>query len=317
MKRILLNLIVFFMLLAAVLGLGLTVRDVVYERSFLASWPQKQKAAVSELRRKVLFIGGSGVLFSCSAHSATKALGIPSINLGLHAGVGIPYLMDLADPLLRKNDIAVIIPEYDHFGTANYFGVGSTELAFMVIELRPIPLPDDFHLRLKIARFAPVYLAKRLVNRVLSLLFPGTLLPPPAYRKEAIVGLGDLDTSLASGHRSVPVELQLGEVDNDAVQDFARHVRDLQKRSIQVIVAPPPLEQRNYRRVAQQADAIWSALKNAGLPVFGETSEAVFADSLFLDTHYHLNLKGRTRYEPWLFRLLNLNIVRGKFPERK
>ncbi len=64
---------------------------------------------------KVLLIGGSSTLFGIDAAGLSVEARRPVINLGLHAGLPLQYHLDLARPLLRRGDTAIVIPEYGHY----------------------------------------------------------------------------------------------------------------------------------------------------------------------------------------------------------
>ena len=44
------------------------------------------------------------------------------INTGIHAGMGLIYMLDHSIGFIRKGDIVVISPEYDHFYGNNAYG---------------------------------------------------------------------------------------------------------------------------------------------------------------------------------------------------
>src|SRR5207253_7350012 len=61
---------------------------------------------------KIVFIGGSGVLFSVRAAQIEQATHIPTANLGTHAALSLRYMLFRSRDILRPGDIAVLIPEY-------------------------------------------------------------------------------------------------------------------------------------------------------------------------------------------------------------
>jgi hypothetical protein len=60
---------------------------------------------------RVVIIGGSGAHYGYSGEEITRITGLPAVNLGTHAGLGMPYLLDRAERVLRRGDFAVLAIE--------------------------------------------------------------------------------------------------------------------------------------------------------------------------------------------------------------
>ena len=64
---------------------------------------------------KVLFVGGSNVLFGVDSKQFSQSTGIPSINFGCAAGMGPELILDLISNHLSSEDLVVMNWEYEHF----------------------------------------------------------------------------------------------------------------------------------------------------------------------------------------------------------
>lgn len=60
---------------------------------------------------KIVIIGGSGVHFGYSGELITRVTGIPTVNFGIHAGLGGDYLLYRAREVLRPGDLAILALE--------------------------------------------------------------------------------------------------------------------------------------------------------------------------------------------------------------
>ncbi len=65
---------------------------------------------------RIILIGGSNVSFGLDAELMQQTLGIPVINDGLHAGLGVAPLRELED-YIRAGDVIIISLEYSMFST--------------------------------------------------------------------------------------------------------------------------------------------------------------------------------------------------------
>jgi hypothetical protein len=73
---------------------------------------------------KLVFLGGSSTLFGIDAAQVEKALGVPAYNYGLHAGLRLEDLLELARGSLQPGDVLVISLEPPYYGAQ---GMGWTE----------------------------------------------------------------------------------------------------------------------------------------------------------------------------------------------
>ena len=84
-------------------------------------YERKEAAARRIAEPKIVLIGGSGTHYSFSAEYLAKRTGIPAVNLGTHAGLGLEYLLYRARRSLRPGDVAVLAiePPLYHRNTVN------------------------------------------------------------------------------------------------------------------------------------------------------------------------------------------------------
>jgi hypothetical protein len=74
-------------------------------------YAKKEAAAAKIEGPKIVIIGGSGAHYGFSGEAITRATGIPTVNLGVHAGLGGEYLLDRAKRSLKAGDWAVMALE--------------------------------------------------------------------------------------------------------------------------------------------------------------------------------------------------------------
>ena len=65
--------------------------------------------------RRVIFVGGSNVLFGVNARSLEKLIGVPVVPYGTHAGLGMDLISARASEIVRAGDIVVFSPELEQF----------------------------------------------------------------------------------------------------------------------------------------------------------------------------------------------------------
>jgi hypothetical protein len=82
---------------------------------------RKQRAAQSITAPKLVLLGGSSTLFGIKASVLESELGVPVINCGLHAGLGMACILREGKKMLRPGDTVMLFPEYEllSFGEKN------------------------------------------------------------------------------------------------------------------------------------------------------------------------------------------------------
>jgi hypothetical protein len=64
---------------------------------------------------RMIFIGGSNLSFGLDSQKIKISLGINPINTGVHAGIGLKYMLDNTIQYIKNGYIIILIPEYHHF----------------------------------------------------------------------------------------------------------------------------------------------------------------------------------------------------------
>jgi hypothetical protein len=82
---------------------------------------RKQRAAQSITAPKLVLLGGSSTLFGIKASVLEAELGTPVINGGLHAGLGMDFILREGKKMLKPGDTVILFPEYEllSFGEKN------------------------------------------------------------------------------------------------------------------------------------------------------------------------------------------------------
>jgi hypothetical protein len=89
--------------------------DGMYRRKEVAA--ERAAARADESRRpRLVVIGGSGSLLGVDAELLEMKLGVPTVNFGLHAGLGTEYLLYRSRREIRPGDSVLLCPEYELWG---------------------------------------------------------------------------------------------------------------------------------------------------------------------------------------------------------
>ena len=104
----------------------LMIPPVTHRFSYLAAIIDKEQLLQTVRSPRVILVGGSNLAFGVDSQVLSEKLHIPVINMGLHANLGLRFMLRQVERCLRNGDIVVVSPEDEQFlGQLN----GGTELA--------------------------------------------------------------------------------------------------------------------------------------------------------------------------------------------
>jgi hypothetical protein len=65
---------------------------------------------------RIIFLGGSSTLFGVDVRQVEKGLGLPAINMGMHAAMRLDRVLGAGEDMARRGDILVVILEPPYYG---------------------------------------------------------------------------------------------------------------------------------------------------------------------------------------------------------
>jgi len=255
---------------------------------------------------RVLLVGGSNLAFGVDSRAIAEATGRPVINLGLHAGLGLSFMLNELRAVMRAGDVVLICPEY--------FLEADGDDALIRATIRSFPPAAAYYRQGPIEGLEHFLLGRqRLFKRLITGDEPEriTLLNTVYARSgfnaqgDMIAHLGRVDHVDLSG--TEPLEYRYWE-GIGAINDLGREAAE---RGVQVLCTFPC-----YPASVYQKDSIAIGLLGADLErdldvrVAGRPQEMVLPDSLFFDTVYHLTAEGRDQRTRALIALLIPRMVR-------
>jgi len=247
-------------------------------------------------------VGGSNLAFGLDSHRIQDSLRLPVINYGLHAGIGLKYMIDDITIYARKGDILVFAPEYSQFYTIMY-GESLTLAGVMaashwkklhLLNVRQsinvlCGLPQHIGSKLLPSKQTEKsYLASNF-NKYGDEVRHWKLNPQPHIESNAIKG----DFNPEFGNY------------------FVSQVRKLQQKC-QVFLIPPVYRASSFKLNREKVKRIASFLQNAQCPFLTPPERHVLPDSCAYDTDYHMNQSGVNIYTSRIIEELK-QVMRSSF----
>lgn len=292
--------------LLAFVGLVLLLAAILpYKKNGYMREQEVKMAMLSAPDRKpaVVLLGGSNVAFGYDSGMLSDSLGMPVVNAGLHASVGLKYIIDDCFPRLRRGDILVLSPEYGHFfGNMAYGEAPMTDLVYL----------SDFRLVHKL-NWRQLYSLLNNTPKYLRIKLEYTFLNTLPMAKDSVYSLsafneyGDVVAHWKHDECRYSETLNpqpLGIWNSDFVFYLKNELCALRKKGIYIIMCPPVVASTYYLNNRLNIEYADSVLYSEGLPFVVPPLEAVYPDTLFYDTGYHLRRMGAKKHTESLIRLL-------------
>ncbi|MFC1852863.1 hypothetical protein ACFL27_21910 [candidate division CSSED10-310 bacterium] len=213
------------------------------------------------------------------------------VNMALHAGLGLYFMLNEVKEYIDQEDIIIIIPEYSLY----YRRIRYQRTLYRVLEVYPqgikyvdtLSIPKVFftHFVLKIQKNIDFYLLHKKTNTLLS-----------EYSKMGLNKYGDQTLHLGKREKESLRGLAISRfryktIPNDFIILTEEFLEFVQNKKARVFFSFPCIAKSRYDD--RIGNSVWQLLKEQKYPVLGQPGNYVFEDALFFDTQYHLNIEGR------------------------
>jgi hypothetical protein len=247
---------------------------------------------------RLIFVGGSNLLFGLDSRLVEAEISMPVVNLGMHAGAGLRFMLNHSQDLVREGDIVVLSPEYAHFydrSPSTYDG--QDELLTMVLDVYPAARGDlSLDHWLALSRYMPNYVGNKYFSFFRYWLKPKTRKGKfTVYMRDQLNAWGDVVGHLPGKNQPFPaVGEEQFEVDPRVLPHLNRYAEALREQGAQVYLTPTAFQASSYRNTQATVEAIEHAWhEKVDIEVLGNPWRYRFPDDMFWDSPEHLNRHGR------------------------
>jgi len=266
------------------------------DNDFMAAIADKHQRIENINEPKLVFAGGSNLPFGIDSKMIQDSLNIPVVNLGLHAGLGLDFMLNELRSCIKNGDIIILSTEY-------FLGDGDYNLKKYTGKI--YPEANHFYEKNIIKEMEANIDNTR--NHLKSLIKQKHKeQTETAYSRESFNEYGDIEMSLT--------EIPQQNLKNDHILEYRYwegisklniFYRDAESKGIQVFFVYPAYPESKYKKNLTAIRKLHQNMKQHLLfPILGNPEDFIFADSLFFDTTYHLITKGREKRTNKIINLL-------------
>lgn len=293
MKKLLAKLALLAALVVATCALLVVCVNLVppqMEQDYMAAFFDKRERLLSIEEPKIILVAGSNFAFGIDSALIEESLGMPAVNMGLHAGIGMSVPVEAAKPGINPGDIVILGFEYDLYDRPeplDYPLVWST--LNDRYSLLPSIIQKDEYLDMAFS------FNKYSVNKLMHLLGIISNDATTAYCRQAFNSHGDIAFPRPDNiiqNAPIPVTINADLIGEEVVRylnDFAAYVREC---GASVYITFPSILDSAVDN-ASDMDGFENELKKRlQIPIISDASAYSMSSEYFYDTTYHLTDRG-------------------------
>ncbi len=297
MKRFILKIFLFVVLFTGLMAtIAVADKRYFFTDNYLNEFPVKKQLLRTTPSPRVVVIGGSNVAFGIDSKALSDSLGMPVVNAGLHAGLGLRYILHANTPLLRRGDILVIMPEYGHF--FNTTAWGNTITLGLAPFFATAEEMCDFngHQLEVVARGFSHMALQTFLTGIKEKIRPQKESSTFLYLKSGFDSHGDEVSHLVkqtdrdmTQYKCSPSFTAFNE---EYLAEFISAVHNMEQKGIRVILLPPAILDSELAADRTMIDSLAHRLQTAGIPFRASLDTFAYPARYLYNSTYHLNAEG-------------------------
>ena len=260
------------------------------ENSYLAEIKEKDKLLSSVESPRIILAGGSNLAFGIDSKKIEFEIGLPVINMGLHGGMGLKFILDNIKPYIGKDDILIISSSYSQFYNDNFYGGGALAevLNFVPEEIKNLNVKQRKNIFLEFPKFIKWKIIS-IIQRILKR-------KGEVYSKGAFNEYGDVIAHLNLESKDISKKSILNnckKINYESFKYLSNFVKYAENNDTKVYLSFPCIPQTQYMKSINKIEEIYEIFQENKFNIISTPNQYVFPDNFFFDTVYHLNKKGR------------------------
>ncbi len=297
MKRFIRNLII-FVLAVSLCSAGIVLLDYFgaksqYENGYLAALQDKTDRLKSLEEPKIILVGNSNLAFGMDSETVERETGMPTVNLGLHGGLGNAFQEEIAKLNINKGDIVVVC--HSHFSDND--DIPDREVAWAALdnhsELFGILRKKDY---IPMLMAYPNYVRSSLL---LWITGQGNADEGGCYSRSAFNKYGDVVVKPESKQMDVDEffkknELKVPEINDICIQRLNELNKYVTDRGAVMLVAGYPIAYGEYSTYGEADFAEFKRQLQSGLDceIISDYTDYFYPYEYFYNTALHLTNEG-------------------------
>jgi len=263
-----------------------------YKKEYVAGIVSKLHKLKDVDVNKIVFIGGSNASFGIDTELMETELGIPVVNMALHGGIPVKYLVEQVKPYVKKGDILVFSKEYEGFRDSDWNTLNG-------IEISKVATYDIFQMRI-------LFTDRKMFETTISNVFKTIKKYIDLYPIQGRKGLksvydarafrrDNLLPDMIDGKYKLEIknhELKLLDGNSKILEGLKEYKNYFESKEVKFLLTPPVVIKGYFDE--NKILPFWHFFsEKTGIPMLNNTKKYTLDKKYFFNSHYHTNYQGR------------------------
>jgi hypothetical protein len=303
MKKIIVKLSIFISIFIILSILGFVIYYDLFQNTHLASYIDKIERLKSlRYTEKAIFIGGSATHFGIQAELFEKETGIPSINMGLHAGGSFKMYMDNVLPYLNSGDKIFLCVEYEYY-SSDFDTISDVSIDLTYLSSQTIFKNTSLFYKIKtVPETLTVgwrHLGHIIKYAIITFLTNKDYLGD--YRRDYSDEYGDYKGIKNIPNRFFKIDHFFIFDDKMFISKLDKYLNHIGRKDIEIYLLFPPGSSSLFETSDKEIKKIYFKLLSLrSIKLLFRPQEVKYANNDFFDTHYHLNYNAAIKYTQYI-----------------
>ncbi|MDN3643387.1 hypothetical protein QWY87_11795 [Lutimonas halocynthiae] len=296
MRKFIVKIVIFFIVFGLIFLFGIMLPATpAAKNNMLAYKTQKDSLLANVASPRIIFVGGSNLVFGLDSERFKDEFSLNPINAGLAVNFGLYFMMEDVLTYIRPGDYIVLAPEYQHYYGKNAFGGNDLLRLLMDTDKDGFKNLSSGHIP-NLMKAVPVYfLGKFNWNQY----FYNN--DHNVYGKHIFNQYGDSNFHWGLKQRTFPLVNPLkGPINNSVIEAIKTFDNQIKDKGATLFVTYPGFQESSYQLIKNEIEMVQFALEKADLEILGTPKRYVMPDSLMFDQIYHLSKQGVDRRTSFL-----------------
>ena len=291
MKKFILKILLFFVVFGLIFIIGILLPVTPGSKNNMISYKVQKDSMLRNVESpRIIFVGGSNLVFGLNSELIKDEFDLNPINAGLAINFGLIYMMDDVLPYVKSGDYVVLAPEYQHyFGDLAY---GNNDLFRLLMDversgfkkLRNEQIPN-------LIKSMPTYFLSKFKPRQYFYKDKNDV-----YGNHIFNEYGDSFFHWGLEKREFPVVQSIkGNFNYALIKEINDFNDQIKAKGATLFVTYPGFQAASLDIVKNQVDKVQEELEKTGLMILGTPERYSMPDSLMFDQIYHLSKDGVDR----------------------
>jgi hypothetical protein len=241
---------------------------------------------------RIIFVGGSNLAFGLDSKRIKDSLDINPINTGIHANIGLKYMLANTLQYIKANDIIILSAEYQQFYGS--LADGESELFSLVTDIVPQTKNLlDYKQYFKLIQLIPEFAQSKLRPILLFYKYPKPDNFIGRYDRKAFNTYGDACAHWKlSAENPKPYPTINESFNEDIFKTLIQFKEAVNRKKVKLYITFPGYQYSSYKKSAKAINEVEKQLIKSKFSLISTPQEYIIPDSLIFDTPYHLTKKG-------------------------